>query len=73
MNEAKEDEIENNIEKNTSQMYRIYGFVVFKVTFNNITYYYTSYINYHKQINLIGQWVKIRTRDHTGQKSFSVK
>jgi cell division protein FtsL len=24
-------------------------------------YYYTSYINYHKYINLIGQWVKIRT------------
>ena len=30
-------------------------------------YYYTSYINYHKYINLIRQWVKIRTRDHTGQ------
>jgi hypothetical protein len=29
--------------------------------------YYTSYIN------LIGQWVQIRTRDHTGQKSYSVK
>ena len=24
-------------------------------------YYYTSYINYHKYINLIRQWVKIRT------------
>ena len=36
-------------------------------------YYYTSYINNHKYINLIGQWVKIRTRDHTGQKSYSVK
>jgi len=22
---------------------------------------------------LIGQWVKIRTRDHTGQQSYSVK
>jgi len=33
------------------------------------TFYYTSYINYHKYINLIGQWVKIRTRDHTGEKS----
>ena len=42
------------------------------LTFNN-QYYYTSYINYHKYINLIGQWVKIRTRDHTGQKSYSVK
>jgi hypothetical protein len=36
-------------------------------------YYYTSYINNHKYINLIGQWVKIRTRDHTVQKSYSVK
>jgi len=34
------------------------------------TFDYTSYINYHKYINLIGQWVKIRTRDHTGQKSY---
>jgi hypothetical protein len=38
-----------------------------------IVYCYTPYINYHKYINLIGQWVKIRTRDHTGQKSYSVK
>ena len=30
----------------------------------SIKYYYISYINYHKYINLIGQWVKIRTRDH---------
>jgi hypothetical protein len=36
---------------------------------NNL-FYYTSYINYHKWINFIGQWVKIRTRDHTGQKSY---
>ena len=35
--------------------------------------YYTLYINYHKYINLIGQWVKIRIRDHTGQKSYSMK
>ena len=40
---------------------------------SNIQYYYTSYINYHKYINLIGQWVKIRTRDHIGQKSYFVK
>ena len=40
---------------------------------NNIIIQCTSYINYHKYINLIGQWVKIRTRDDTGQKSYSVK
>ena len=34
---------------------------------------HTSYINYHKYNNLIGQWVKIRTRDHTGHKKYSVK
>ena len=38
------------------------------LTFFDKAFYYTSYINYHKYINLIGQWVKIRARDHTGQK-----
>jgi hypothetical protein len=38
-----------------------------------IIFYYSSYINNHKYINLIGQWVKIRTRDHAGQQSYSVK
>jgi hypothetical protein len=39
----------------------------------NKNYYCILYINYHKKINLIGQWVKIRSRDYTGQKSYPVK
>jgi hypothetical protein len=39
----------------------------------NVLFYYTSYFVYHKYISLIGQWAKIRTRDHTGQKSYSMK
>ena len=37
----------------------------------NKNYYCILYINYHKKIDLIGQWVKIRSRDYTGQKSYS--